>query len=198
MNKNTKQVQQRKAKAAPSYADDTNAASDAPKRWSDYTVQFEFPEPTELPPPLIQLNNVSFQYPGRDDFGLKDLNIGVDMGSRVAIVGPNGAGKTTLMNLLSGTVACYLAVIMHGFFHSVQQAEGWWWRGRGRYARALVFGVVPVPMRVSLFWALSIVYMQVTLRHPLGISGRATSCGLGGMRSTLWTPSALMKTQSSI
>ena len=38
----------------------------------------------------------------RDDFGLKDVNMGVDMGSRVAIVGPNGAGKTTLMNLLSG------------------------------------------------------------------------------------------------
>ena len=105
VNKNTKQVQDRKAKAAPRYADDTNANSDAPKRWSDYTVQFEFPEPTELPPPLIQLNDVSFQYPGRDDFGLKDLNIGVDMGSRVAIVGPNGAGKTTLMNLLSGMSA---------------------------------------------------------------------------------------------
>lgn len=112
MNKNTKQVQQRKARAAPSYADDTHAASDAPKRWSDYTVQFEFPEPTELPPPLIQLNDVSFQYPGRDDFGLKDLNIGVDMGSRVAIVGPNGAGKTTLMNLLSGLPASSLLQVL--------------------------------------------------------------------------------------
>lgn len=104
VNKNTKQAQQRKAKASPSYADDSNAAAEAPKRWSDYTVQFEFPEPTELPPPLIQLNDVGFQYPGRDDFGLKDLNIGLDMGSRVAIVGPNGAGKTTLMNLLSGDI----------------------------------------------------------------------------------------------
>ena len=28
--------------------------------------------------------------------------MGIDMGSRIAIVGPNGAGKTTLMNLLSG------------------------------------------------------------------------------------------------
>ena len=34
--------------------------------------------------------------------GVQDLNIGVDMGSRVAIVGPNGAGKSTLMNLLAG------------------------------------------------------------------------------------------------
>ena len=33
---------------------------------------------------------------------LQNLNIGVDMGSRVAIVGPNGAGKTTLINLLAG------------------------------------------------------------------------------------------------
>lgn len=35
----------------------------------------------------------SFKYPGRDDFGMKNMNIGIDMGSRVAIVGPNGAGK---------------------------------------------------------------------------------------------------------
>ena len=56
-------------------------------------VRFSFPTPSELPPPLIQLIDVSFKYPGREDFGLKDLNIGVDMGSRVAIVGPNGAGK---------------------------------------------------------------------------------------------------------
>ncbi len=37
-----------------------------------------------------------------DDFGLCNVNFGIDMGSRVAIVGPNGAGKTTFMNLLSG------------------------------------------------------------------------------------------------
>ncbi len=34
-------------------------------------VKFHFPEPTELVPPLIQLMDVSFQYPGRDDFGLQ-------------------------------------------------------------------------------------------------------------------------------
>lgn len=78
------------------------AASAGPRQWNDYTVNFEFPEPTELPPPLLQLIDADFKYPGRDDFGLKDLNIGIDMGSRIAIVGPNGAGKTTLMNLLAG------------------------------------------------------------------------------------------------
>ncbi|CAL8461952.1 g1483 [Coccomyxa elongata] len=102
--KSAKQAQARKAKAGPSgYEDEDNKAAEQPKRWSDYTVHFEFPEPSELPSSsLLQLIDADFKYPGRDDFGLKDLNIGIDMGSRVAIVGPNGAGKTTLMNLLAG------------------------------------------------------------------------------------------------
>ena len=83
-------------------ADQEGQAAAAPSRWHDYTVKFEFPEPTELPPPLLQLMDVDFKYPGRDDFGLHDINIGITMGSRVAIVGPNGAGKSTLMNLLAG------------------------------------------------------------------------------------------------
>lgn len=84
------------------YADDATAQADAPRQWNDYTVRFEFPEPTELPPPLLQLIDADFKYPGREDFGMRDLNVGIDMGSRVAIVGPNGAGKTTLMNLVAG------------------------------------------------------------------------------------------------
>ena len=83
-------------------ADQEGEVSAAPSRWHDYTVRFEFPEPTELPPPLLQLMDVHFKYPGRDDFGLHDINIGITMGSRIAIVGPNGAGKSTLMNLLAG------------------------------------------------------------------------------------------------
>jgi ATP-binding cassette subfamily F protein 1 len=59
------------------------------------------PHPDLLPPSRILLAPRA-PLKGRDDFGLKNVNIGIDMGSRVAIVGPNGAGKTTLMNLLSG------------------------------------------------------------------------------------------------
>lgn len=105
VNKNMKQSQSRKTKSRGQQTADDEGASEAaaaPRRWTDYTVKFQFPEPTELTPPLMQLNDVSFKYPSREDFGLAGLNIGVDMGSRVAIVGPNGAGKTTLMNLLAG------------------------------------------------------------------------------------------------
>ena len=81
-------------------------------------VRFEFPEPSELPSSsLLQLIDANFKYPGRDDFGLQGLNIGIDMGSRVAIVGPNGAGKTTLMNLLAG-------VPMHFCFFSCSGVDG--------------------------------------------------------------------------
>ncbi|TYK24584.1 ABC transporter F family member 4 [Cucumis melo var. makuwa] len=40
-------------------------------------------------------------YPNRKDFRLADVDVGIDMGTRVAIVGPNGAGKSTLLNLLA-------------------------------------------------------------------------------------------------
>ena len=82
--------------------DDDEIIPEAPRKWRDYTVEFHFPEPTELTPPLLQLIDVSFSYPSRPDFKLSDVDVGIDMGTRVAIVGPNGAGKSTLLNLLAG------------------------------------------------------------------------------------------------
>jgi ATP-binding cassette, subfamily F, member 1 len=83
--------------------DDDNRGGDAaPTRWSDYSVEFHFPTPSELPPPLISLTDCHFKYPNLEGFGLDNLNLGIDMGTRVGIIGPNGAGKSTLMNLLAG------------------------------------------------------------------------------------------------
>ncbi|KAA8498643.1 ABC transporter F family member 4 [Porphyridium purpureum] len=96
-----KALQKAKIDAKKSGAKDVDLRS-APTRWKDYSVNFSFPEPTELTPPLLQLIDVCFSYPSREDFGMRDINLGVDMGTRVAVVGPNGAGKSTLMNLLAG------------------------------------------------------------------------------------------------
>ncbi|KAL3331994.1 hypothetical protein AABB24_032557 [Solanum stoloniferum] len=82
--------------------DEDETPPEAPQKWRDYSVEFHFPEPTELTPPLLQLIEVSFGYPNRPDFRLSDVDVGIDMGTRVAIVGPNGAGKSTLLNLLAG------------------------------------------------------------------------------------------------
>ncbi|XP_011071712.1 ABC transporter F family member 4-like [Sesamum indicum] len=84
--------------------DEDDTLPEAPQKWRDYTVEFHFPEPTELTPPLLQLIEVSFSYPGRNDFRLSNVDVGIDMGTRVAIVGPNGAGKSTLLNLLAGDI----------------------------------------------------------------------------------------------
>ncbi|KAK9043002.1 hypothetical protein V6N11_071353 [Hibiscus sabdariffa] len=85
-----------------SKVDEDERPAEAPKKWRDYSVEFHFPEPTELTPPLLQIINVSFSYPNREDFKLSDVDVGIDMGTRVAIVGPNGAGKSTLLNLIAG------------------------------------------------------------------------------------------------
>ncbi|XP_072975270.1 ABC transporter F family member 4 [Typha angustifolia] len=94
-----------KSKGRSKVDEDDAAPAEVPKKWRDYSVEFHFPEPTELTPPLLQLIEVSFSYPNREDFKLSDVDVGIDMGTRVAIVGPNGAGKSTLLNLLAGDLS---------------------------------------------------------------------------------------------
>lgn len=47
----------------------------------------------------VEFKNVDFSYDKNTEL-IKDLNISVKPGQRVAIVGPTGAGKTTIVNLL--------------------------------------------------------------------------------------------------
>ena len=57
--------------------------------------------PYYLPSPHreIALRNVSFSYDGIDTV-LKNVDVTIEFGERVAIVGPNGGGKSTLINLI--------------------------------------------------------------------------------------------------
>jgi ATP-binding cassette subfamily B multidrug efflux pump len=47
----------------------------------------------------IEIENLSFAYSG-DDWVLKDINLGIKPGERIAIVGATGAGKTSIISLL--------------------------------------------------------------------------------------------------
>lgn len=50
----------------------------------------------------VEFRNVSFCYPGTERWILRNLNLKIRKGEKVAVVGVNGAGKTTLVKLLTG------------------------------------------------------------------------------------------------
>lgn len=68
---------------------------------SGYNFRFNICD--DLPGSVLSFQNVSFSYSGLEkDLLYKNVSVGVDMESRVALVGPNGAGKSTLLKLMMG------------------------------------------------------------------------------------------------
>jgi ATP-binding cassette subfamily B protein len=49
----------------------------------------------------IRFENVSFRYPGKDTWVLRNVDLFVPRGQSIALVGQNGAGKTTLVKLIT-------------------------------------------------------------------------------------------------
>ena len=54
--------------------------------------------------PQIKVENVSYRYPGSEQYALRNINITIYQNDKIAIVGPSGAGKTTLAHILSQSV----------------------------------------------------------------------------------------------
>ena len=48
----------------------------------------------------FRFENVSFKYPGHDNYVLKNVNLTIKNGAKLAVVGVNGAGKTTFIKLM--------------------------------------------------------------------------------------------------
>lgn len=48
----------------------------------------------------LEIKNMSFKYDGCEDYTLKNINMMINPGEKIAIVGENGAGKTTFVKLL--------------------------------------------------------------------------------------------------
>ncbi|XWS29013.1 hypothetical protein CRYUN_Cryun25bG0120300 [Craigia yunnanensis] len=67
----------------------------------DKVLVFRFVDVGKLPPPVLQFVEVTFGYTP-DNLLYKNLDFGVDLDSRIALVGPNGAGKSTLLKLMTG------------------------------------------------------------------------------------------------
>jgi len=81
----------------------------------------------------INLEHVSFRYPGTEREVLHDVSIELRAGSIVALVGDNGAGKTTLVKLLSAMYAPSLGrITIDGIDLSSLDVDAW----RGRLSAA--------------------------------------------------------------
>ncbi|TLS24000.1 hypothetical protein PpBr36_08561 [Pyricularia pennisetigena] len=66
---------------------------------AEYSVHFSFPDVEKLSPPIVQMSDVTFGYTP-DKILLRNVDLDVQLDSRIGIVGPNGAGKTTVLKLL--------------------------------------------------------------------------------------------------
>lgn len=76
---------------------------------NDKILNFYFPSCGTIPPPVIMVQNVSFRYSDTSAYIYKNLEFGIDLDTRLALVGPNGAGKSTLLKLLYGDVSIIMS-----------------------------------------------------------------------------------------
>lgn len=65
-------------------------------------IAFQFPEPKRCGQVVMELKGVCKSY--GEHLVLKDVNLKIERGERVAIVGVNGAGKTTLAKIMAGVL----------------------------------------------------------------------------------------------
>lgn len=50
----------------------------------------------------LEVQNLSFQFPGSQTYALKDISLQIKQGEQIFVSGKNGSGKTTLLRTLSG------------------------------------------------------------------------------------------------
>ena len=96
----------RQAKSRQKILDKMEADGFIEKVHEDRVFSFRFADVEKLPPPVLSLDNVTFSYNGKKADNLyENLDFGVDMDSRTALVGPNGVGKSTLLNIFTGKLS---------------------------------------------------------------------------------------------
>ena len=67
---------------------------------SERHVEFQFPQPNELPPPLLAISGADIGY--NNTPVLHNVDERIDMDDRIALLGANGNGKSTLIKFLAG------------------------------------------------------------------------------------------------
>lgn len=60
----------------------------------------------------VQFKDVSFKYPGADDYVLKNISFKAEQGQTVAFIGSTGSGKSTLINLIPRFYDCTMGEVL--------------------------------------------------------------------------------------
>ncbi|CAD5115951.1 DgyrCDS4881 [Dimorphilus gyrociliatus] len=97
----TRKQQKNKTMHQKQQQDEDDKPQELLQKPREYLVKFNFPDPPPLNPPILGLHDVSFGYPKQKKL-FENINFGIDLDSRIAIVGPNGVGKSTFLKLLVG------------------------------------------------------------------------------------------------
>jgi ATP-binding cassette subfamily F protein 3 len=74
-------------------------------------TKFDFPQPEELSPPIVNIQNASVGY--EEKTVLSDINLRIDQDDRIAILGQNGEGKSTLSKLIANKLIPHVGKIIH-------------------------------------------------------------------------------------
>jgi len=64
----------------------------------------------------VQLENVSFAYPGQSEFKLKAVSLDIKSGEKIMIAGKNNSGKTTLLHVIGGLYDSYKGHLSYNGF----------------------------------------------------------------------------------
>ena len=95
--------------------------------------------------PALEIQGLTFQYPGTMHPAVQDVSVVIQPGEKVALVGPNGAGKSTFMKLIVG-----LENIQQGIVNVY-----------GNKAHSCKHRVAMVPQRSSVDWSFPVTVRQV-------------------------------------
>lgn len=87
-----------------------------------YDVSISFMKVAPISIPIMNLHDIDFGYTP-EKLIYKNINIGIDMDSRITIVGPNGVGKSTLLKLMAKEIQPVNGDVYHnsrlrlGYYH---------------------------------------------------------------------------------
>jgi ATP-binding cassette subfamily F protein 1 len=93
----------RKKSAEKSKIQEFISKNEVKKPERPYNVNISFSEQSKIRSNVVNLSKVSFGY-SLDKPIISNVDVGLDMESKIVLVGPNGSGKSTLIKLMTGEI----------------------------------------------------------------------------------------------